>query len=212
VNVAKLAAALLRMDTATIAKGLKTRWMDATLPNAMHYRDEVGRFDRLYLLHDPWSMRCEREAFRFSETNRLIRANFGHPNALLEVGCGEGLQSSDLQLVCDHLYGIDVSKRAVRRAKRRCPQAGFAVANIYDPPPSIPPSRFDLVTACEVLYYMVDIPRALKRISDLGRGCLVSYYDGVSEKLNTYVTEIPGVQFENVSYDDFSWTFAWWRT
>jgi 2-polyprenyl-3-methyl-5-hydroxy-6-metoxy-1,4-benzoquinol methylase len=178
----------------------------------MYYRDEVARFDRLYLLHDPWSMRCEREAHRFSETNRLIAKNFNRPNALLEIGCGEGLQSRELQLICERLYGIDVSRRAVRRAERRCPQAQFGVGNIFHMPSSIPPIRFDLVTACEVLYYMADIPVALKRISGLGRQCLVSYYDGVSEKLNAYVAGIPGVQFEIVSYNDFSWTFAWWRT
>jgi hypothetical protein len=211
-SIAKLGASLLRMDAARIARGLKTRWMGNTFPHGMHYRDEAARFDRLYLVGDPWSMKCEPETFRFAATNRLINTNFARPDTLLEIGCGEGLQSSQLQLVCGRLYGIDVSGRAVKRAKRRCPQAQFAAATIYDLPPSIPPVQFDLVIACEVLYYMADIPRALKRISDLGRGCLVSYYDGESEKLNTYVAGIPGAQFEIVSYSDFSWTLAWWRT
>ena len=95
-------------------------------------------------------MNCERERFRFRETNRVIWENFGHPHKLLELGCGEGFQSDQLQQVCDHLYGIDVSRRAVRRARRRCPQATFAIDDIYGMrrPTSLAP--FDLVTACEI--------------------------------------------------------------
>jgi hypothetical protein len=210
-NVAKVGAALLQMDAAGIARLLKTRWMSRTFPHGMHYRDEAARFDRLYLVRDPWSMNCEREEFRFKETNRVVTENFDRPHDLLEIGCGEGLQSNGLRLVCDHLYGIDVSTRAVRRAKRRCPKATFAVASMYGLPQSIPLTRFDLVTACEVLYYVADVPRALERLSELGHGCLVSYYDGMREGLHAHVAEVPGVQFELISYEGFSWTFAWWR-
>jgi Methyltransferase domain len=210
-EIGKVGTALLRMDAAKIAKGLKTRWMGTTFPYGMHYRNEVARFNRLYLLRDPWAMNCGRERFRFMETNRLITENFDHPYNLLEIGCGEGLQSSELQQISDRLYGIDVSVRAVRRAVRRCPQATFAVGNIYRLPQSMQSTRFDLVTACEVLYYMADVPGALRRLGELGRACLISYYDGVREEMDKHVKEIPGVRFESVSYEDVLFTFAWWR-
>jgi hypothetical protein len=73
-------------------------------------------------------------------------------------------------------------------------------------------AKFELVTACEVLYYMADIPRALARLSELGSACLISYYDGAREELDKTVNEIPGVQFRTLSYEDFSWTIAWWRS
>ena len=210
-DIAKVGAALLRMDVARIAKGVKTRWMGRTFRYGMHYRDEVARFNRLYLLRDPWAMNCEREKFRFRETNRLIAENFGHPHSLLEIGCGEGLQSSELQQISDTLYGIDVSVRAVRRAMRRCPQATFAVGDIYRLPQSMPLTRFDLVTACEVLYYMADVPGALTRLGELGQACLISYYDGAREEMDKHVGEVPGVRFELVSYEDVLFTLAWWR-
>ena len=74
-----------------------------------------------------------------------------------------------------------------------------------------PVKRFDLVTACEVLYYTADVASALSRISELGRSCLISYYDGAREQLDKYVGEIPGVRFEIVSHKDVSWTLAWWQ-
>jgi SAM-dependent methyltransferase len=204
-------SALLRLDSNRIKKGLKRRWMENTFPNGMNYRDELVGFDRLYLVRDPWSLDCESERNRFAQTNNVIMENFGRLSRLLEVGCGEGLQSKELQRVCYHLFGIDVSKRAIRRARRRCPQATFAVSDLFAfSKPAIGP--FDLVTACEVLYYVSDVPTALRRLSDLGRACLVSYYDGMREVLDKHVGEVPGVRFSTVLQDDVSWTLAWWRT
>jgi ubiquinone/menaquinone biosynthesis C-methylase UbiE len=211
-NIARVGAALLRLDTARIARVLKTRWMERTFPYGADYRDEVARFNRLYLIRDPWTLSCESENFRFREINQLILEHFGHPHNLLEIGCGEGLQSSELQQVCDRLYGIDVSRRAINRARRRCPQATFTVCDMHGLPQSFSSTQFDLVTACEVVYYMADVPRALRRLSELGRACLISYYDGAREVLDKHVEEMPGVKFATVSYRDTSWTVAWWRT
>ena len=210
-QIAKVGAALLRMDVVRIARDLKKKWMGRIFPNGMHRRDEVARFNRLYLVRDPWAMNCERERVRFRETNRLITENFGRPHSLLEIGCGEGLQSSELRKICDSLYGVDVSARAVKRAKRQCPQATFAVGDIYRLPQSMPLARFELVTACEVLYYMTDIPGALRRLSELGQACLISYYEGAREEMDKHVAEIPGVKFESVSFDDALFILAWWR-
>jgi 2-polyprenyl-3-methyl-5-hydroxy-6-metoxy-1,4-benzoquinol methylase len=210
-HIAKVGAALLRVDARRIARDLKKRWMREIFSYGMHQRDEVARFNRLYLIRDPWAMNCERERIRFRETNRLITENFGRPHSLLEIGCGEGLQSSELQQICDTLYGVDVSVRAVRRAKRRCPQATFAVSDMYRLTQFMPLARFDLVTACEVLYYMTDVPGALRRLSELGQACLISYYDGAREEMDKHVAEIPGVKFESIPADDGVFTVAWWR-
>ncbi len=211
-DIAKAGTALLHLDTAGVGwvgRALKRRWMRNTFPHGNHYQDEIARFNRLYLVPDPWTMNCERERFRYRETNRLILENFGHSHTLLEIGCGEGLQSSQLQEVCDHLHSIDVSTRAVRRAKRRCPLATFTAGDMYSLPQ--PSTRFDLVVACEVLFYISDVAGALNRMSQLGRACLVSYYHAPRAGLDKHVRQIPGVQFEFVSCEDVSWTFAWWR-
>jgi len=211
-DLAKVCSALLRLDTDRIVRALKGKWMESTFPFGADYRDETLRFNRLYLVRDPWSLNCsESERFRFMRTNGLIMGNFGHVHSLLEIGCGEGIQSSHLQIVCDRLHGVDVSDRAVKRARRRCQLGLFGPGDMYSLPESMPSPPFDLVTACEVLYYMADVPRALRRLSALGRVCLISYYDGAREVLDKHVKEIPGVQFETASYQDTSWTLAWWR-
>src|SRR5215211_9205672 len=77
------------------------------------------RLDCVYSVTDPWDLGSEREAYRFSETNRIILEQFGHVHSLLEVGCGEGHQSVELARVCDRLHGIDVSGRAIHRARKK---------------------------------------------------------------------------------------------
>lgn len=211
-DFAKARSALLRLNVARISMGLKGRWMETIFPSGPDYRDELARFNRLYLVRDPWSLaQRESELFRFVQTNQFIRDNFGHLESLLEIGCGEGIQSSHLKEVCSRLYAVDVSLRAVRRARRLCPRGIFDVGDMYHLPQTIPPQRFDVVTAFEVLYYMADIPRALSRLSELGRACVVSYYDGAREVLDMHVGKMPGVQFAIISCDDVSWTIARWR-
>lgn len=58
---------------------------------------------------------------------------------------------------------------------------------------------------------MSDIPRALRRLSELGRTCVISYYGGAREVLDKHSRELPGVQFEIVICQDVSWTLVSWR-
>jgi 23S rRNA (guanine745-N1)-methyltransferase len=54
----------------------------------------------------------------------------GQPDgAVLDAGCGEGYYLSCL--VAPHLFGLDVSKRAVQMASRLLPGARFVVASSY---------------------------------------------------------------------------------
>lgn len=59
-DLIKAGTALLQLDIARLSRALKGRWMDKNFPDGMHYRDESVRFDRLYLVPDPWSIKCER--------------------------------------------------------------------------------------------------------------------------------------------------------
>lgn len=66
----------------------------------------------------------------------------GSDNTVLDAGCGEGYYTS-LFSENNNLYGIDVSKEALKIAARKCPKASFAVASIYELP--FPDGCFDAV-------------------------------------------------------------------
>jgi SAM-dependent methyltransferase len=188
---------------------LRAYWKRMAL-RRLHYADRVDKLDRLYRVENPWHMDSAKEQARFAWTNRLIAARLPTLDTILEIGCGEGHQSQYLSRICGQLFGIDVSARAVRRAAQRCPQGIFAVG---DPHhfllPGIPP-RVDLVVACEVIYYVKNIPAFVARLSRLGRSCLVTYYHGQAPVLDPYFATIDGCCRERFRLENVEWTAVWW--
>jgi len=71
---------------------LRKLWMRLIVRHT-DFSDNYSAFQTAYLMEDPYNLRSAAEAHRFSETNRIIRANFGRVNRLLEIGCAEGYQS-----------------------------------------------------------------------------------------------------------------------
>lgn len=188
---------------------LRKQWARFFLHD-VHFGDKYDRLDALYRIRDPWDLATEPQRFRFRETNRLIEEHFGRVGRILEVGCGEGHQSQELMKVCDELVGIDVSSRAVERARVRCPQATFVAADVFAPEIG-DTGPFDLVLGCEVLYYVKDVAAVLARFRELGRVCLVTYYAKPAQVLDPIVLAIPGLESTTVRYRSSSWTVAWWR-
>lgn len=191
-----------------VAPRLRDCWKRMAL-RRVHYADRADRLDLLYRVEDPWQMTSPREQARFAWTNRLIAAQFGRPASILEIGCGEGHQSQHLSHVCGQLYGIDVSRRAVERAARRCPHSTFAVG---DPFTANLPGVVDLVVACEVIYYVKDVPAFLARLAQLGRACLVTYYHGQAPALAPYFAALTDGHREQFRYGEVEWTAVSWRS
>ena len=192
----------------TIAKQFKKLWVRG-LQRGIVFANRNSRFNQLYQVNDPWEMASDREQLRFRETCRIIEKEFGRIGALLEIGCGEGHQSQHLEQVCELLYGIDVSKTALARAQRRCPTARLSVADLSTYRPELP--KFDLVVACEVLYYVKDVPAALRRMSELGQRCLVTYVQSGPCVLDAFFTGIPVLGTRVIQGTGSSWKVVWWE-
>ncbi len=64
-----------------------------------------------------------------TEVNNIL----GQDNIVLDAGCGEGYYTSVFS-ENNTVYGIDVSKEALKVASRKCKNAYFAVASIYELP------------------------------------------------------------------------------
>ena len=176
-------------------------------------RDNHAGLDKLYALPDPWDMRSEREQSRFVQTNALIERLAGRVSSMLEIGCGEGHQSAHLRALCDRLDGIDVSERAVSRAHARVPDCRFGVGEVSRLPwTQAEGERYDLVVACEVLYYMGDIPATLRAMSRQGRACLVTFFCPSARVVAPHLTDLSGAQRGWLYHDPYAWLWAFWRT
>jgi SAM-dependent methyltransferase len=186
-------------------------WRRYALRNLSASDNHAG-LERLYALPDPWDMRSAREQSRFAQTNALIRGLTGPVGSLLEIGCGEGHQSAHLEALCERLDGIDVSERAVLRAQRRVPRCRFGVGEVSALPWSLPEGeRYDLVVACEVLYYMSDIGGALRAMSRQGRACLVTFFAPSARVVAPHLAELPGLRRGWFFHDPYAWLWAFWR-
>jgi len=193
------------------AHPLRKVWTRRVL-QGVDYADNHRRLNALYYLRDPWGFTDPREEMRFTETNRILFREFGQVGTLLEVGCAEGHQTLHLSRICCQLYGLDVSARAVRRAKRRCSGGIFQAGDLT----SIvrlagAPQRFDVVVACEVLYYVRDVTRTLHQMRELGRACLVTYYRPHRVRLDHELAGIKIAGRQTINCEDRSWSVVWWR-
>ncbi len=119
-------------------------------------RAPLGRdyFERLYeRSDDPWGF--ETSAYERAKYRRTLEALDNRRfHRALEVGCSIGVFTALLAPRCDELVAIDVSERAIARARARLagvPGVRLVRAGI---PAELPPGPFDLIVCSEVLYYL----------------------------------------------------------
>ena len=195
----------------SILKALvRKAWRRIALRN-LTAADNHRQLDRLYAIADPWQMTSPREQYRFARTNAIIADRIGHVGSLLEIGCGEGHQSEHLMALADKLYGIDVSARAIARARARVPGAHFDVGSVTSIPSMPPTGRFDLVVACEVLYYMGDIEGAVTAMSQAGDRCLATFFGPSAGLVAKHVEHLPAIERGWFFHEPFHWLWVYWR-
>lgn len=97
----------------------------------------------------------------------LVRAR--QPSEILEVGCGEGYVLEALRAagVRCPMHGIDFSTRAIEDAKRRVPDATFAVEDARELAQS--GRSYDLVLMIEVLEHLPDPQYMLSVLGKLAK-------------------------------------------
>jgi SAM-dependent methyltransferase len=201
---------MLSTAKALLQKIKRRSWMKYAL-RGVGPNDNFERLDLAYSIEDPWNMDSPTELARFEGTNRIISREFGRVGSLLELGCGEGHQTRHFTELADSVYGLDVSAKAVERARLRLPGAQFAATDLANEPWSADKGRYDLITACEVLYYMGDVDATLARMSALGRNCLVTIFAPAARRVGPHLDRIEGLQKDWIWHGGTVWLVAWWR-
>jgi len=124
-------------------------------------------------------------------------------DTVLEVGCAEGLFTSELAKIAKEVIAIDLSPTALSRAKQRCPGTTFLHKNLHD---FTSDRKFDLVICSETLYYINDVVGAIDKLTSLGKHCLVSYIHREAKHLDSYFIQMPLAQ-----YTRFEKTYWLWK-
>ncbi|MBI5200456.1 MAG: methyltransferase domain-containing protein [Elusimicrobia bacterium] len=82
-----------------------------------------------------------------------MQAALGPCETALEVGCAEGLFTERLAKLAKRITAVDISSVALERARKRCPEASFAEADlrVWSPPEG---TSYDAIVLGDVLYYL----------------------------------------------------------
>jgi 2-polyprenyl-3-methyl-5-hydroxy-6-metoxy-1,4-benzoquinol methylase len=188
---------------------LKRRWLNWQLRRAKN--GDARAISRLYWLRDPWGLCGPTEQFRFEETTRFIRERIGTRfESVLEVGCGEGLQTKYLAPLADKIVGIDLGPQAIERARaKRIKNAMFKVGDLtgYQKQGG---ETFGLVTACEVFYYFKDLEHTYSCLNQLGQCCVATYYQGEYPRMDAFFRS-KAVNFDTIRGPVGEWRIVWWK-
>lgn len=166
----------------------------------------------LYLFPDPWNMTSAREQHRFARTSELVASTGPRPARMIELGCGEGHQSVYFAKLTDKLHGIDIGAQAIARARKRCPEAEFSVAELEQVPALFAGKPVDMIVACEVLYYLPDAGKAIEALQELAPRLFVTNYQPCCEPMRHFFTGPGWRRLDDITYEDKLWeTFYWER-
>jgi SAM-dependent methyltransferase len=120
-------------------------------------------FDALYAKDDdPWSF--ETSAYERGKYDRTV-AVLGERRYRngLEIGCSVGVLTADLAKHAARLLSLDVSDKALARARERNAGAANVTFERRRIPAEFPAGRYDLVVLSEVAYYWSDTDLAAAR-------------------------------------------------
>jgi len=93
------------------------------------------------------------------------------PEALLDVGCGEGFVLAALGEHAQGAHAVDLSEAAVAACQQANPHVNAQVASALDLP--FDDDAFDVVICLEVLEHLEDPAAAVRELSRVSRGHLV---------------------------------------
>lgn len=120
-------------------------------------------FEWRYRSPDPYGVRSDEERGKYDHAFSLVGAKTYRRG--LDLGCGEGWHTTRLSRFCREVVGVDLSRRAVARARRRCrpPSVEYRVVDVAR---DELPGPFDYIFCGETLYYLrrSQLPDARTRI------------------------------------------------
>lgn len=136
-------------------------------------RDRLGReyFEGLYAASpDPWSFETSPyERRKYERTLSVLEDRQPRYERALEAGASIGVFTAMLAPLCEELFAVDVSEKAVAAARERLEDFPHVRVERLTLPEETPEGPFDLVVASEVLYYLPedDAREALRRFEEV---------------------------------------------
>lgn len=144
-------------------KELEEQWQErlkaVVAAGRAYFRKQAGaspqsstEWDKIFSLPDPWAYESDYEVRKFEQTLALL-PDVVFANAL-EIACAEGHFTVRLAPLVGALTAVDISDRALARARKRCAKHPNVIFKRLDLNDSDIVGLFDLIVCSEVLYYV----------------------------------------------------------
>ncbi len=111
-------------------------------------------WEDLFETPDPWNYRSPYEREKYELTLSLIPPH-GIRSAL-EIACAEGIFTESLAKRVEQLKAVDISERALQRARQLCARLSNVTFDRFDLAADDIPENQDLIVCSEVLYFLKD--------------------------------------------------------
>jgi glycosyltransferase involved in cell wall biosynthesis/peptidoglycan/xylan/chitin deacetylase (PgdA/CDA1 family)/SAM-dependent methyltransferase len=153
------------------AKRSERRWRNylqtAAAAGRAHAREQINiqsphEWDRIFALPDPWAYESDYEVVKYQQTLALMPE--GMVGDALEIACAEGHFTDLLAPRASRLTVVDISERALSRARARCAHHSNILFQTLDLNESDIPGPFDMIVCSEVLYYVRHLQGVVSRI------------------------------------------------
>lgn len=111
-------------------------------------------FEQLYTKEDPWEIRTRSKGFvrRICKILGRLIPSLKNRRILLDCACGEGIITSFLDGQFDLVIGMDISRKALSRAKKAAKNCAFIEGDIRYLP--FKKRSVDCITCFETLQYL----------------------------------------------------------
>lgn len=108
-------------------------------------------------------------AYRFRQVLKALPFN-PVKSRVLDVGCGAGfyIRQWNEQGV-ERVEGLDFSQTSIDTLQGLYPQSSFHLADISDPDLPLPSTRYDYITAFDVLFHIIDDEKYMAALKNLQR-------------------------------------------
>jgi 2-polyprenyl-3-methyl-5-hydroxy-6-metoxy-1,4-benzoquinol methylase len=145
---------------------------------------------------DLWDF--ERRNYETARFARILEVVRRVPHAsILEVGCAKGHLTRRLCGLAQEVVAIDVSPTAVASARGVAPAAQVLCMSLeaarFD-------RTFDLVLCSDTIYYLKDIPGAIRKLNALAEFVLVTYTLYERHRLDPIFAGLPVIAMEPFHY------------
>ena len=110
----------------------------------------------------------------------------------LDIGCGGGIIAEDLALLSKAVTGVDPSKASLKTARDHAQLTNLSIEYLEAYAESLPfeDNSFDLITCCDVLEHVNDVPKVISEISRVLRPAGVFVYDTINRTLMSYLSVV----------------------